>query len=93
MEEEEGKKDEGTPTDSPDPESPDPTQDQTEEQEEKEEETTKKLSEINKRKMKILRSIQNLFAQMQEGDLNATSTEEVTTAFGWNNDGDSHVRE
>lgn len=45
------------------------------------------------RKLNILRAFQNLFAKMQEGNLKATSTEEVTTSFGWNSEDNHAVRE
>ena len=40
---------------------------------------------IGARKFRILKCIQNLFAEMQESNIRATSTEQLTKAFGWEN--------
>ena len=40
---------------------------------------------VSERKFKILKCIQNLFGMMQLSDIRATSTEELTKAFGWEN--------
>ena len=46
----------------------------------------KSTLKVGKRKFSVLRAFQNLFTQMQACDFRATSTKEVTTSFGWNDD-------
>lgn len=55
----------------------------------------KSALQVNQRKFRILRAIQNLFSQLQGNDFRATSTTEVTSSFGWggNGQGGDEVRE
>ena len=43
------------------------------------------LAGLTPKRFEILKTIQTLFANMQASDIRATSTEELTKAFGWEN--------